>query len=64
LKEKVAFPVYKSENMALVIHKTLALTSPTSGGRSAGIVHLRTKATDFSFFMFLFGALAKRKIGP
>jgi hypothetical protein len=26
----------------------LALTSPTSGGRSAGIVRLRTKATEFS----------------
>jgi hypothetical protein len=28
----------------------LALTSPTSGGRSGGIVCLRTKATDFNFF--------------
>jgi hypothetical protein len=27
----------------------LALTSPTSGGRSVGIVRLRTKATGFSF---------------
>jgi hypothetical protein len=27
----------------------LALTSPTSGGRSVGIVHLRAKATEFSF---------------
>jgi hypothetical protein len=26
------------------------LTSPTSGGRSIGIVHSRTKGTDFSFF--------------
>jgi hypothetical protein len=26
----------------------LALTSPTSGGRSVGIVRLRTKATEFS----------------
>jgi hypothetical protein len=26
----------------------LALTSPTSGGRSVGIVHSRTKATEFS----------------
>jgi hypothetical protein len=25
----------------------LALTSPTSGGRSVGIVRLRTKATEF-----------------
>jgi hypothetical protein len=27
----------------------LALTSPTSGGRSIGIVRLRTKATEFGF---------------
>jgi len=25
----------------------LALTSPTGGGRSVGIVHVRTKATEF-----------------
>jgi hypothetical protein len=29
----------------------LALTSPTSGGRSVGIVRSRTQATEFSFFM-------------
>jgi hypothetical protein len=28
----------------------LALTLPTSGGRSVGIVPLRTTATEFSFF--------------
>ena len=27
----------------------LALTSPTGGGRSVGIVRVRTKATEFSF---------------
>jgi hypothetical protein len=31
--------------------KKLALTSPTSGGRSAGIVRSRTKATEFGFFV-------------
>jgi hypothetical protein len=30
----------------------LALTSPISGGRSIGIVRLRTKATEFSFFIW------------
>jgi len=30
--------------------QTLALTSPTGGGRSVGIVRVRTKATEFSFF--------------
>jgi hypothetical protein len=29
----------------------LALTSPTVGGRSAGIVRTRTKATEFSFIL-------------
>jgi hypothetical protein len=29
----------------------LALTSPTSGGRSVGIVHLLTKATEFVFVL-------------
>jgi hypothetical protein len=31
----------------------LALTSPTSGGRSVGIVRSRTQATEFSFFRFV-----------
>jgi hypothetical protein len=31
----------------------LALTSQTSGGRSVGIVHLRTKATEFVFVLFV-----------
>jgi len=31
----------------------LALTSPTGGGRSVGIVRVRTKATEFSFSSFL-----------
>jgi hypothetical protein len=32
----------------------LALTSPTSGGRSVGIVHLQTQATEFSLVLFYF----------
>jgi len=28
----------------------LALTSPTGGGRSVGIVRVRTKATEFFFY--------------
>jgi hypothetical protein len=32
----------------------LALTSPTSGGRSVGIVHSWTQATEFSFFLVLY----------
>ena len=30
----------------------LALTSPTGGGRSVGIVRSRTKATDFSLVLY------------
>jgi hypothetical protein len=32
--------------------QNLALTLPTSGGHSVGIVHSRTQATEFSFFSF------------
>jgi len=32
----------------------LALTSPTGSGRSVGIVRVRTKATEFSFFFSWF----------
>jgi hypothetical protein len=32
----------------------LALTTPTSGGRSVGIVRSRTQATEFSFIGILF----------
>jgi hypothetical protein len=37
--------------MAPFIRKKLALTSPTSSGRSAGIVRSRTQATEFSFLV-------------
>jgi len=32
----------------------LALTSPTGGGRSVGMVRSRTKATEFSFSFFFY----------
>jgi hypothetical protein len=57
LKEKVAAPVYKGENTAIGIRyanhvapsisKKLALTSPTSGCRSVGIIRSRTEARSF-----------------
>jgi len=37
----------------------LALTSPTGGGRSVGIVRVRTKATEFSFYLFFGGGVNK-----
>jgi hypothetical protein len=60
LNEKVAAPVYKTEingrvnslrwSRNTLYPQRLALTSPTSGGRSVGIVRLRAKATEFSFY--------------
>jgi hypothetical protein len=59
LEGKVAAPVYKTEisdrgnplrwPRYTLYPQQLALTSPTSGGRSVGIVRSRTKATAFSF---------------
>jgi hypothetical protein len=59
LKEKVAAPVYKTEinGRGDSLHwprntlypKRLALSSPTSGGLSVGIVRLRNTATEYSF---------------
>jgi hypothetical protein len=56
LEEIVAAPVQKSENTAVGIRhaehvapsisKKLAINSLTSGGRSVGIVRLRTEATE------------------
>jgi hypothetical protein len=56
---KVAAPVKKTENTAVGIRhadhaapfypQKLAITSPTSGGRSVGIVRSRTQTMEFSF---------------
>jgi hypothetical protein len=60
LNEKVAAPVQKTEINGranslrwprnTLSPQKLALTSPTSGGSSIGIVRLRTKSKEFSFF--------------
>jgi hypothetical protein len=59
LDKKVAAPVQKTEDTAVgirhadhvapSIRKKLAITSPTSGGRSVGIVRSRTQTMEFSF---------------
>jgi hypothetical protein len=41
----------------------LALTSPTSGGRSAGIVRLQTKAMEISFLVLVLWPQT-RSLGP
>jgi len=38
----------------------LALTSPTGGGRSVGIVRSRTKAMEFSFSFIYFYYVTQR----
>jgi hypothetical protein len=37
-----------ADHVTPIYPQKLALTSPTGGGRSVGIVRLRTKATEFS----------------
>jgi hypothetical protein len=64
LDRKVAAPVYKTENTAVRIRhadhvapsicKKLAITSPTRGGRSVGIVRSRTQTMEFSLVLFTF----------
>ena len=61
LEQKVAAPVQKTEingrgircadHVTPLYPQKLALTSPTSGGPSVGIVRLRTKATEVFFSM-------------
>jgi hypothetical protein len=61
LDRKVAAPVYKTENTAIgirhadhvahSIRKKLAITSPTSGGRSVGTVRSRTQTMEFSLVL-------------
>jgi hypothetical protein len=46
LDRKVAAPVYKTENTAVYLQE-LAITSPTSGGLSVGIVRSRTQTMEF-----------------
>jgi hypothetical protein len=59
LDRKEAAPVKKTENtvvgirhadhVAPIIRKKLAITSPTSGGCSVGIVRSQTQIMEFSF---------------
>ena len=62
LEQKVAAPVQKTEiktavgnrwadHVTPLYSQKLALTSPTGGGRSVGIVRSRTKATEFSLIV-------------
>ena len=39
-----------ADHVTLLYPQKLTLTSPTGGGRSVGIVRVRTKATEFFFY--------------
>ena len=39
----------------------LALTSPTGGGRSVGIVHVRIKATEFVLYIYIYIYIPSRE---
>jgi hypothetical protein len=42
-----------ADHVTLLYPQKLALTSPTGGGRSVGIVRSRTQATEFSLVLTL-----------
>jgi len=46
-----------ADHVSPLYPQKLALTSPTGGGRSVGIVRVRTKATEF-FFLCVFVGIA------
>jgi hypothetical protein len=52
--ENTVVGIRHADNVAPTISKNLALSSPTSGGRSVGIVRSRTQATEFSFLYLHF----------
>jgi len=45
----------------VICSEMYALTSPTGGGRSVGMVRLRTKATEFSLVSEMYNEWPKRK---
>jgi hypothetical protein len=49
----MAVGIRHADHVAPLYPQKLALTSPTSGGRSVGIVRWRTEATEFSLALVL-----------
>jgi hypothetical protein len=45
----MAVGIRHADHVAPSIRKMLAITSPTSGGRSVGILRSRTQTIEFSF---------------
>jgi hypothetical protein len=50
-EENMAVGIFLSDHVAPSIRKKLTITSPTSGGRSVGIVRSRTQTMEISFFL-------------
>jgi len=46
-----------ADHVTPLYSQKLALTSPTGGGRSVGIVRVRTKATEFSLVLVLLSSI-------
>jgi hypothetical protein len=65
-KAAMAWSYHSSPSSAEILNLwSLALTSPTGGGRSVGIVRSRTKATEFSLptFLWIYGVVfGKEKV--
>ena len=51
-----------ADHVTLLYPQKLALTSPIGGGRSVGIVRVRTKATEFSLYMLNYEVHFKSKV--
>jgi hypothetical protein len=51
--EITAVGIRHADHVATSIRKKLAITSPTSGGRSVGIVRSRTQTMEFSFLVYV-----------
>jgi hypothetical protein len=49
--ENTAVGIRCTDHVTLLYQQKLALTSPTSGGRSVDIVRSRTQSTEFSLFL-------------
>ena len=51
-----------ADHVTPLYQQKLALTSPTGGGRSVGIVRVRTKATEFRVLVFTMTMLVSQAV--
>jgi hypothetical protein len=64
--EITAAGIRRADYATPLYRQKLALTSPTSGGQSVGIVRSRTQGTEFVLFVFLIGPqpFCKKAVNP